>query len=114
MVAHSFIKNVSHARNRPTLLISLPEMADTSASSAFKLLGVFQVGADVSFILLGVLLLQAYFYFEHYPNDRRWIQIMVRSSNDFRLTSDYRVGWRHLVCDQATPGLLTTDRAGYK
>lgn len=44
---------------------------------SFATLGSFEVGADVSYVLLGILLVQAYFYFEHYPKDRWFNKCLI-------------------------------------
>jgi len=46
-------------------------------SSDFNTLGGLEVGVDISLFLLGVLLIQIYYYFEHFTNDRRRLKALV-------------------------------------
>ena len=70
--------------------------ADMSNFNTFENLGSFQIGVDISFVLIGVLFLQAYFYAEHYTNDRIGIKIMVPNlsivSHGFALNHTHRCG----------------------
>lgn len=43
----------------------------------FDIVGAFEIGSNVSLVLLGVLGIQTYYYFEHYPNDRYRIKALV-------------------------------------
>jgi hypothetical protein len=73
-----------------------------SPPDPFKLLGSIEIGVDISLVLIGVLTLQLYFYFEHYRNDRRRIQTMVclRSINagEKPLNPFPTIGFGDMVC----------------
>lgn len=46
-------------------------------TGTFNIMGSYEIGANVALVLLGVLLVQAYFYYEHYPNDRVAFKALV-------------------------------------
>jgi len=50
---------------------------NTTSDLNFSVVGSFEAGVDVSLVLLGVLAIQTYYYFEHYPNDRYRIKVLV-------------------------------------
>jgi hypothetical protein len=49
----------------------------TPLKGSFSVLGAFEIGVDVSLVLLGVLLIQIYYYFEHFSHDRRRVKTLV-------------------------------------
>lgn len=59
------------------LAMSVNATVIVKTGESFTALGAYEVGSNVSLVLSGALFVQAYFYFEHYPNDRLGYKALV-------------------------------------
>jgi hypothetical protein len=74
---------------------SLPQPNPTSFAS----LGSFQIGVDIALVLTGILLLQVFYYFEHYSTDKVQVKAMVLSYSHriSKCVSDLMLGDVYIV-----------------
>jgi hypothetical protein len=68
-----------------------PAAALFDANTTF---GAFNIGFELSLVLLGILTLQSYNYFTRFPKDPLWIKAIVRSNCTIQKIDQLKI--RHL------------------